>query len=74
MLYRLATPSSHLLRMTSAAITPGTQHIKVNKNVMTMEPQPLSTTAKGGNITAKMTLNKLMIFRFDVPLQQAATR
>lgn len=35
--------------MTSAAITPGTQPIKVNINVIVMLPQPLSYTAKGGN-------------------------
>ena len=30
-------------------MTPGTQPQRVNKKTMTMEPQPLSNTATGGN-------------------------
>jgi len=45
--------------MTKAAITPGIQPIKVSINTIKTEPQPLSYTAKGGNMTANITLTKL---------------
>jgi hypothetical protein len=38
-----------LFKITSAAITPGTQPQRVNNNTMMIDPQPLSSTAKGGN-------------------------
>ena len=38
-----------LLRIMSAAITPGTQPHRVRIQTIIKEPQPLSTTAKGGN-------------------------
>ena len=47
--------------MTKAAITPGTQPQSHNKKVMTIEPQPLSMTAKGGQKIARITLQILMI-------------
>tara|TARA_B110000037_G_scaffold16330_1_gene16936 strand:+ start:3770 stop:3931 length:162 start_codon:yes stop_codon:yes gene_type:complete len=37
-----------LFKITSAAITPGTQPQIVNKNTITIDPQPLSKTAIGG--------------------------
>jgi hypothetical protein len=40
-------------------MTPGTQPTKVNKVTITIEPHPLSITAKGGKITHKITLIKL---------------
>ena len=46
--------------ITSAPITPGIQPHKVNINMMIIEPQPLSITAKGGNKIDKMTLKMLI--------------
>ena len=43
---------------------PGTQPQHVNRKTMSMEPQPLSNTANGGNIIDKMTLNNDMTIRF----------
>lgn len=43
---------------------PGTQAQSVNKNTIKIEPQPLSMTAKGGNIIAKITLNNDIIVFF----------
>ena len=45
-----------LLRMMSAAITPGIQPKQVSKNTIRIEPQPWSITARGGNKIAKSTL------------------
>ena len=50
MLYAL----SDLERMISAAITPGIQPHNVRTKTMSNEPQPLSTTAKGGNSIARI--------------------
>ena len=50
-----------LLIITNAAITPGTQPQSHNKKTIKMEPQPLSNTAKGGQIIESKTLQKLMI-------------
>lgn len=47
--------------MTSAAITPGTQPHRVSRVVMIRDPHPLSKTARGGNITAKITLKMLIV-------------
>jgi len=49
---------SGLLSITSAAITPGTQPQSHNKKTIRIEPQPLSITAKGGQIMARITLQK----------------
>lgn len=49
-----------LLRITRAPITPGIQPHKVKINMITIEPQPLSITAKGGNKMDKMTLKMLI--------------
>jgi hypothetical protein len=38
-----------LFKITRAAMTPGTQPQRVNKNTITIDPQPLSNTAIGGN-------------------------
>lgn len=46
--------------MTNAAITPGTQPAKVNKKVIKTEPQPRSSTARGGKMMANKTLKKLI--------------
>ena len=48
------------MSITNAAITPGTQPQSHNKNTINIEPQPLSTTAKGGQIIDSKTLQKLM--------------
>ncbi len=48
--------------MTNAAITPGIQPHKVNKNTIKIEPQPWSNTAKGGKIIDRITLNNDMSF------------
>jgi hypothetical protein len=50
-----------LFKITKAAITPGTQPQSHNKNTMMIEPQPLSITAKGGQIIDSNTLQKLMV-------------
>lgn len=47
--------------MTNAAITPGTQPQSHNKKVIIIEPQPLSKTAKGGQMIESRTLQKLII-------------
>jgi hypothetical protein len=51
------------LRMMSAPITPGTHAQRVSKKTITIEPQPLSKTASGGNRIASRTLNKLMVLQ-----------
>ena len=50
--------------MTNAAITPGIHPQHVNKKTMSIEPQPLSSTANGGNIIDKMTLNNDITIQF----------
>lgn len=56
--YRL----SGLFNMTNAAMVPGTQpHIHKRKTI-TIEPQPLSKTDKGGKIIVNNTLQMLMLF------------
>ena len=50
-----------LLSITSAAITPGTQPHRVRRNVIRIDPQPLSITARGGKMIDKITLQKLII-------------
>ena len=56
---------SGLFRITNAAITPGTQPQSHNKKVIRIEPQPLSITAKGGqmidSITRQILIIRLMI-------------
>tara|TARA_Y100001934_G_C12155897_1_gene679570 strand:+ start:337 stop:510 length:174 start_codon:yes stop_codon:yes gene_type:complete len=49
------------LRITKAAITPGTHPQKNKIKVIRKDPQPLSTTAKGGKIIAKITRQTLII-------------
>lgn len=49
------------MRITSAAITPGTQPQSHNKKTMTMDPQPLSITAIGGQKIESNTLQILMM-------------
>jgi hypothetical protein len=49
-----------LFKITNAAITPGTQPQSHNKKTIKIEPQPLSITAKGGQIIESSTLQKLM--------------
>lgn len=44
-----------------AANTPGTQAKRVKIKTIKMEPQPLSTTANGGQIIDSNTLKKLII-------------
>ena len=47
--------------MISAAITPGTHPQRVRRKVIRTDPQPVSITARGGNMIDKTTLQKLMI-------------
>jgi hypothetical protein len=49
------------LRIINAAITPGIQPHRQSIKVIRNEPQPLSTTAKGGKIIAKITRQILII-------------
>ena len=46
----------------SAAKTPGIQANNVSINTIKIEPQPLSTTANGGQIMDNNTLKKLIIY------------
>jgi hypothetical protein len=63
-----------LLQITTAASTPGTHPAMVSSVTMTIDPHPLSTTARGGNTMHKMALPQLMVcsfyqVAFIVPLQ-----
>ena len=44
-----------LLRMTSAAMMPGTQPAKVSRKTISTDPHPRSMTASGGKMMAKRT-------------------
>ena len=46
-------------------MTPGTQPQSHNKKTITIEPQPLSITAKGGQIIERITLQILMMINFN---------
>ena len=50
--------------MIKAAITPGTQPNKVRINTIIIDPQPLSITAKGGQIIESNTLKQPIIISF----------
>jgi hypothetical protein len=50
-----------LLRITRAAITPGTHPQKVKRSTIRKDPQPLPITDKGGKIIASKTLQKLIV-------------
>jgi hypothetical protein len=43
-------------------MTPGTQPHNHNKKTIRIEPQPFPMTAKGGQIIARSTLQKLIIY------------
>ncbi len=47
--------------MIKAPNTPGIQAKRVRINTIKKDPQPLSTTAKGGQIIDNKTLKKLII-------------
>ena len=49
-----------LFKMMSAAMTPGIQPKSVRIITISTEPQPLSKTESGGNITAKITRQTLI--------------
>ena len=49
---------SFLFKIINAPITPGIQPRQVRIKIIKKDPQPLSTTAKGGNIIANKTLIK----------------
>jgi len=49
-----------LLRMTKAAITPGTQPHSVKIKTINTEPHPWSITARGGNKIESKTRKKLI--------------
>lgn len=60
-----------MLRITNAAITPGTQPQSHNKKTMIIDPQPLSKTDNGGHIIESKTLKKLiydLILIDDLPI------
>ena len=59
---RLNQKVSSLFNMINAAITPGTHPHRVKRNVITIDPQPRSSTAKGGKMMARITLNMLIGF------------
>lgn len=55
-----------LVLIIKAAITPGTHPTMVRMVVMTIDPHPLSSTAKGGKITHRITRQILMVpFHFQ---------
>jgi len=54
------------LLITKAAITPGTQPIKVSIKTIITEPQPLSITAKGGKIIQRMTRPMDILYNFGM--------
>ncbi len=49
-----------MFNIINAARTPGIHPAKVNRNTINIEPQPLSSTAKGGRKIDKITRQKLM--------------
>ena len=51
---------SGLFKITSAAITPGTQPQSHKINTIKMDPQPLSSTERGGKKIASRTRQKLI--------------
>ena len=51
-----------LLRIISAAMTPGTQPQSVSRNTMSIEPQPRSNTDKGGKMMDRMRRGKDMVY------------
>ncbi len=51
-------------------MTPGTQPQSHNKKVITIEPQPLSITAKGGQIMDNIT-RQILIISFDTETSSA---
>lgn len=53
-----------LFRITRAAITPGTHPHKVKSKTIKTEPQPRSSTERGGNRMASNTRRKLMMGTF----------
>lgn len=57
---------SFLFKIISAAITPGIHPNRVRMKTIRNEPQPLSITARGGNMMAKITRNtdiRCFVFR-----------
>ena len=54
-----------LFTITNAAITPGTHPHSQSKNVIKTDPQPLSKTAKGGQIIESITLQILILNIID---------
>jgi len=50
-------------------MTPGIQQQRLSRVVITMDPHPLSSTAKGGNIMASNTLNMLMVNAFTTIME-----
>lgn len=61
MILQLGKVLAYLLRIISAAITPGTQAQSVSRVTMVIEPQPLSSTARGGKIIQSNTLRQDMV-------------
>ena len=55
-----------LFKITSAAITPGTQPQMVSRVTMRNEPHPLSHTANGGKIIDNNTLIKDILICFYI--------
>lgn len=45
-------------------MTPGTHAQRVSKKTIITEPHPLSMTARGGNIIANITRNRLIVLYF----------
>ena len=52
--------------MIKAEITPGIQPHKVSINTIIIEPQPLSITARGGNMIDKITLQIRSLNKFTI--------
>jgi hypothetical protein len=54
-----------LLLIIKAAITPGIHPKHVKIKTMTIEPHPLSITAKGGNMMQRSTLKQPILYFFQ---------
>jgi hypothetical protein len=60
--------------MTKAAITPGTQPQSVKIKTITKDPQPLSTTARGGNKMDNKTRQILIAVKLKPSQRRASGR
>jgi hypothetical protein len=65
-LYQFRIQDSFFEQIIKLAMTPGIHPIKVNKNTIKKEPQPLSTTDNGGKTMHKIARNKDIVKRIKL--------